>query len=158
MHTDGLDYYLEGSQIILHTGGAVCTTSWDLASSHMFEVIVDMYVAHLKERNASLVDSLRLEPWGNERRTSFIGLLRALTDNSLEMIAKILVNNEGKAYHKEFLHEFVEGLYDFWRQFDRFLICHSEDGRFGHDQRPYRTFNMTIERITHLVRGLYRDI
>jgi len=158
MNSDGLDYYLEGSQMILHTGGAVCTTPWDLASSQMFEVIVDMYVEHLKESNSSLVDILRLEPWGNSRRANFIGLLRALTDNSLEMIVKILVNHEGNVYHKDSLLEFVEGLYDFWRKFDRFLICHSEDGRFGHDHRPYRTFNMTIERITHLVRGLYRDI
>jgi len=158
MHSDGLDYYLEGNQMILHTGGAVCSTPWDLASSNMFEAVVDMYVKYLQERNSSLVDVLMLEPWGSARRASFIGFLRALTDNSIEMIVKMLVNHEESIYHKEALHEFVEGLYDFWRKFDRFLICHSEDGRFGHDQRPYRTFNMTIERITHLARGLYRDI
>lgn len=158
MHTDGLDYYLEGNQMILHTGGAVCATTWDLVSSRMFEAVVGMYVEHLIERKAPLADVLRLQPWEGARRASFIGLLRALTDNSLEMILKMQVAYEVNFYRKEPLHEFVEGLYDFWRKFDRFLVCHSEDGRFGHDQRPYRTFNITVERITHLVRGVYRDI
>ncbi|MDI6788432.1 MAG: phosphoenolpyruvate carboxykinase [Planctomycetota bacterium] len=58
---------------------------------------------------------------------------------------------------KELL-EFVEGLYNFWRGFDRFMVCHSEQGLDSYDQRPYRTFNNTVEHLTHLIRGTYRDI
>jgi energy-coupling factor transporter ATP-binding protein EcfA2 len=51
---------------------------------------------------------------------------------------------------------FVEYLYDYWRHFDRFIINDSEGDRL--DKRPYRTFNETIEQLTHLIRTVYRHI
>lgn len=56
------------------------------------------------------------------------------------------------------LHEFVEGFYNYWRGFDRFMILHSEPGPTSLDQRPYRAFNATLENLDHVVRALYRDI
>ena len=38
------------------------------------------------------------------------------------------------------------------------MILHSGAGPNSHEHRPYRAFNATIERLTHLVRGLYRDV
>ncbi|NTW88557.1 MAG: phosphoenolpyruvate carboxykinase [Desulfobulbaceae bacterium] len=55
-------------------------------------------------------------------------------------------------------HKFVEGLYDFWKKFDRFLVLHSDPGPSSFDKRPYRSFNSTTEELTHLVRAIYRDI
>ena len=54
------------------------------------------------------------------------------------------------------LTNFVEYLYDYWRHFDRFIINDSEGDRL--DKRPYRTFNETIEQLTHLIRTVYRHI
>lgn len=56
----------------------------------------------------------------------------------------------------ELLNEFVEQLYNYWRSFDRFIICDSEGESY--DKRPYRTFNTTVERLVHLVLQAYRDI
>jgi hypothetical protein len=64
--------------------------------------------------------------------------------------SKIFLNNTDK------LTDFVEYLYDYWRHFDRFIINDSEGDRL--DKRPYRTFNETIEQLTHLVRLVYRHI
>ncbi len=50
----------------------------------------------------------------------------------------------------------MEYLYNFWRRFDRFIVSVSE--RREIDKRPYRTFNVTIEALAHLVRSTYRDI
>jgi hypothetical protein len=36
------------------------------------------------------------------------------------------------------------------------VICDSQDDQL--DQRPYRTFNNTVESLTHLVRSTYRDM
>ncbi|MFC2145580.1 phosphoenolpyruvate carboxykinase, partial [Actinomycetota bacterium] len=49
-----------------------------------------------------------------------------------------------------------EYLYNYWRSFDRFILCSSELEDL--DKRPYRTFNETIEKLTHLVRFTYRNI
>ena len=54
------------------------------------------------------------------------------------------------------LNNFVEFMYDYWRHFDRFIINDSEGDRL--DKRPYRTFNETIEQLTHLIRTVYRHI
>ncbi len=56
----------------------------------------------------------------------------------------------------QLLNDFVEHLYDYWRHFDRFIINDSEGDRL--DKRPYRTFNETIEHLTHLIRTVYRHI
>jgi energy-coupling factor transporter ATP-binding protein EcfA2 len=56
----------------------------------------------------------------------------------------------------DLLNDFIENLYDYWRHFDRFIINDSEGDRL--DKRPYRTFNETIERLTHLIRTVYRHI
>ena len=53
-------------------------------------------------------------------------------------------------------NDFVEYLYNYWREMQRLIICDSQGEQF--DQRPYRTFNNTIETLTHLVRSTYRDI
>ena len=50
----------------------------------------------------------------------------------------------------------VEYMYDYWISFDRFIINDSEGDRL--DKRPYRTFNETIEQLTHLIRTVYRQI
>jgi hypothetical protein len=50
----------------------------------------------------------------------------------------------------------VERLYNDWRSLQRLIVCDSEGDNF--DQRPYRTFNNTIETLTHLVRSTYRSI
>ncbi|MDZ7821172.1 MAG: hypothetical protein U5N26_04810 [Candidatus Marinimicrobia bacterium] len=54
------------------------------------------------------------------------------------------------------LLDLVEGLYNYWRTFERFIIC---DSRFGSlDKRPYRTFDATVESLMHLLRQTYRDV
>lgn len=158
MHLDGMDFYVEGTQVVLHTGGMVCSTQWEVVNSEMFETVVDMYVKSLQEKESPLIDSLRLREWSSVGRRGLLGLLRSLSENTFDTIEKFHVNQDGSPHDRAALHEFVEGLYDFWRLFDRFIICHSIEGRFSHDHRPYRTFNMTIERLAHLVRGVYRDI
>ena len=44
------------------------------------------------------------------------------------------------------ISEFIEQLYNYWRSHDRFLLCDSEGDIL--DQRPYRTFNFSIETLT----------
>jgi len=84
--------------------------------------------------------------------------------NILIYLQKLQVNDVLKVVDgaDEFLSDinlfsdFVEYLYNYWRHFDRFIICDSEGDVL--DKRPFRTFNSTIEYLTRLVRVTYRDI
>jgi hypothetical protein len=87
-----------------------------------------------------------------------VALLRALADRPLAEAAKAHPEAAPMSAHPAELMEFVEGLYDFWRQLDRFMVCHSEAGPDSHDRRPYRTFNATVGRLAEIVRGVYRDV
>jgi hypothetical protein len=75
-----------------------------------------------------------------------------------EWVEKVLADQERRRFleHPGPLHAFVEGLYDYWRQFERFIVCDSEGDVL--DRRPYRTFHATSESLMHLVRGTYRDV
>ncbi|MFC2134854.1 phosphoenolpyruvate carboxykinase [Bacteroidota bacterium] len=57
------------------------------------------------------------------------------------------------------LNQFVEELYNFWRNFERYFVLLSEKEK-GHNyhEKPYRSFNLTLEKLNDLVRGSYRDI
>ena len=59
---------------------------------------------------------------------------------------------------RERLHEFVEGLYDFWRRWDRFLVVRADAAAQPGDKRPLRAFSQTVETLARLVRDLYRDV
>lgn len=149
---------VEGRQIVLHQlGGIGCATPEDLAASTAFTEVVALYVKTLVARRSSLLDSLPLNFDQPEGLTQLVTWLRALAVTPLEKAATIVPALGACLDHRQGLHEFVEGLYDFWRHYSRFMILHSEPGPNSHEHRPYRAFNATIERLTHLVRGLYRD-
>ncbi len=148
----------ESNQLILHTNGVICSNTRELASSDAFEVVVERYIAELREHDSPLLDQLCADAEDAIHLPRLVALLRALAIVPLEQVVKVLPHADGYLGQRKALHQLVEGLYNHWRSFDRFMVCHSEQGPDGHDQRPYRTFNATVEQLTHMVRALYRDI
>jgi hypothetical protein len=128
-----------------------------LAASTAFSEVVALYVKALLTRKSPVLESLPLDFERPECLTQLITWLRALAVTPLEQAATIVPGLRACLEKRQALHEFVEGLYDFWRQYSRFMVLHSELGPNSHEHRPYRAFNATIERLNGLVRGLYRD-
>lgn len=156
--------FKEGNQIIIHTEGPICSTVADLTASESFRGVIRLYLAHLRKQESPLLGLLGLAAVSsgleNAGDSWVIDLLARLSTQPLEEIANTderasaLLDPERRAA----LHRFAEGLYDFWRSFDRFMILHSEPGPSSFEKRPYRAFNATIETLTHAVRSLYRDV
>lgn len=145
-----------GNKAVLNIRERMCETAEELLESKKFRIVLDHCLDQLKKRNSPL---LELFPNGMPDEES--------TDDLVKTLA-LLFKYEGSVvphiYDKSsvffrdihLFNEFVEYLYDYWRHFDRFLINDSEGDRL--DKRPYRTFNETIEHLTHLVRTVYRHI
>lgn len=149
---------VEERQIVLHQlGGIGCATPEDLAASTAFSEVVALYVKTLVAKDSPILDALPLDFGQPESVSQLVTWLRALAATPLEKAATIVPGLGPLVTNRRVLHEFVEGLYDFWRHYSRFMILHSEPGPNSHEHRPYRAFNATIERLTHLVLGLYRD-
>ncbi|MCX8038121.1 MAG: phosphoenolpyruvate carboxykinase [Candidatus Sumerlaeia bacterium] len=149
----------ERQQIILHTEGEICASKRLLINSEVLRQVIDMYLEHLRAQDSPLLEALPPDWDTDHGRHALFGFFRALSDNPLEQVASML--RLGRRYleqsNRERLHQLIEGLYDYWRGFDRFMVLHSEPGPSSFDQRPYRSFNATIEELTHVVRALYRD-
>lgn len=151
---------IEDRQIILHTLGPICTTASELLHSDVFDRVVALYCRKLIRRQSPLAEALAECFTDDGNAGEMTRLLILLADRPLEEAVSDKPRLQGllEAGRRRCLWEFVEGLYDFWRSFDRFMVLHSEPGKSSFDRRPYRSFNVTIEALTHVVRATYRDI
>lgn len=168
----------EASQIVLHTDGGVCASTQELVESAAFAQVVRAFVASLRAHNSPLLPRLGIpgiERPGNAGAAALgalTELLRLLANNPYERVAASAADavatrqaaSPGAAAsaagpeRREALHEFVEGLYDYWRAFDRFLIARPPEGPATGARGSHRAFNRTMETLAMLVRGLYRDV
>lgn len=150
----------EGNQFIFHTYGDICTSKRELLHSGVFDEILGRYVEDLHRHDSPLLKTLRIDPQSTDGLHSLVALLRSLSDFPLAQVLCVVANADHlrETDAREALHELVEGLYDFWRAFDRFMVVHSTPGPSSLDQRPYRVFNATLESLTHLIRSTYRDL
>jgi hypothetical protein len=145
-------------QIVMHTDGAICASTRELVESDAFARVVELHLADLAAHDAPVLRDLGVDAGVPAERAGLLELLQVLAHNPLERAARARPDRDALLARREALHTFVEGLYDFWRRFDRIMVNHSEAGPDSHDKRPYRTFNTTVELLAGLVRGLYRDV
>ncbi len=151
---------IEERQIVLHAAGEICHDTRELLRSSMFRRVVSAYCDHLCERQSQLIKPFMSEEPGHDRWAHVVRLLKALANDSIDDVAGQFPQWEWLSDRgaRQQLHAFVEELYNFWRSYDRYLILHTEPGPSSFDRRPYRSFNATIENLTHVIRAVYRDI
>ena len=159
------DLGIEGSfqfvdrKVIIRLKDRGCETPEELLSSPLFREVVIRYVRKLERNNSPLLVFFGEDAdIGELDVDELIQVFQVLARMPLEWVTKLLEDRDRRRFveHPAALHAFVEGLYDYWRQFERFIVCDSEGDVL--DRRPYRTFHATSESLMHLVRGTYRDI
>ncbi len=145
------------NKIIIRIRDRVCESPDALLSSQLFANVLEKFVKLLIRQDSPMLDLFGKEP--NLIEKSDINMLI----NTIRLVARVqtdwaikLVDDKRFLEKPALLYEFIEGLYDYWRKFERFLICDSDGDVL--DQRPYRTFNSTVETLMNLVRGTYRDV
>ena len=162
---------LDDRQAVMYSEGSVCASTQELVESATFARVLDLYVDHLEAHNPQALDELGLAgaewagPGGepastaaDPRRERLLDLIRLLANNPLERVSITACASGDLSARREQLHEFVEGLYDFWRRWDRFLVVRAELPPAPGDKRPLRGFTETVESLARLVRALYRDV
>ncbi|MCA9407721.1 MAG: phosphoenolpyruvate carboxykinase [Candidatus Omnitrophica bacterium] len=145
-----------GNKIIVRVHEKVCETAGELLYSSLFREILWMAIEELLRRNSHLLNVFPDREVNERTLGKLIKCLAVLARNEDE------INQDDRRACVEFLadrnlfNDFVEYIYNFWRKFDRFIVCDSMGRNW--DKRPYRTFNATIGQLTNLIRGMYRDI
>ncbi len=153
---NGISFKIIDNKIIIKSRGRMCETAEELISSTLFIEILKKAIDNLLERKSVLLDV-----FGEEKpNKKNIKLLRKTFEFLCKMpghlVPKVVNGSEMFFNNTHLFNDFVEYLYNYWRGFDRFVICDSEEELL--DKRPYRTFNDTIEKLNHLVRATYRDL
>jgi hypothetical protein len=152
-------YKFSGHKVILRIRDRVCETSDELLSSDLFREILNKFISVLESQDSPLLEVIDHRTSPSLRENVLDELVRVfllLSKMPLAWAAKLEDNKPSSFRNPHLLYGFIERLYDFWRDYERYIVCDSEGDIL--DQRPYRTFNTTIESLTHLVRGVYREV
>lgn len=145
------------NKMIIKLKNRVCDTSEELLGSDLFEKVLTMSIKNLAKRNSRLLDIFeKKDNIQQEEIASLIESFNYLCKMPVNLVSQVVKGSESFSKDPELLNDFIQYLYNYWRNFNRFIICHSEDD--GLETRPYRTFNATIEQLNHLVRKTYRDL
>ncbi|MDD3847076.1 MAG: hypothetical protein PHC90_12050 [Syntrophorhabdaceae bacterium] len=145
-------------KVIIFLRDRACETSEELISSELFHEVVTRFVNDLRRKQSPL-----LKIFGKQSHEikhadveKLIQVFQVLGKMTLEAVPKLIEGGERFIANPSLLQALVESLYNYWREFERFIVCDSTGDHL--DRRPYRTFSSTIESLTHLVRQTYRDI
>lgn len=145
-----------GNKVVLNIRERMCETAEELLESVKFRQVLDRCLENLESKNSPLLCIFNNCEINEESVNDLVKTLTYLVKYESNLVPHIFDKSKSFLADLDKLAGFVEYLYDYWRHFDRFIINDSEGDRL--DKRPYRTFNETIEQLTHLIRTVYRHI
>ena len=149
-------FQLVDGKVIIRIKDRACDTPEELLASRLFYTILRRAIRELAKKNSRFL-AIFADPEIREQDVRLlIRTLQFLAKLPIAHVVKLVDGAEQFSRDIDLFSQFVEYLYNYWRNLGRLVICDSEGNRF--DKRPYRTFNQTIEQLTHLVRGTYREI
>jgi len=147
---------ITGNKVVLNNRERMCETADELLASEKFRTVLDHCLGHLETKKSPLIRIFSDGTITSSKVDDLVRTLTLLVKYEANVVPHIFEGSEGFLKDIQLLNNFVEYLYDYWRHFDRFIINDSEGDRL--DKRPYRTFNETVEHLTHLIRTVYRQI
>lgn len=145
-----------GNKVVLNIRERMCETAEEMLASDKFRQVLDHCLNKLRSNNSPLLEFFGGCTADEECVDDLVKTLSLLVKYEAKLVPHIFDRSDKFLKNLDKLAGFVEYLYDYWRHFDRFIVNDSEGDRL--DKRPYRTFNETIEQLTHLIRTVYRHI
>jgi len=142
--------------VILRVRDHICDTGEDLLASPLFMEILRRCTDELARHNSSLLNIFPDRTITHQSLRRLVDTMHYLLRVPADKIPCLVDGSEHFLRDRALLNDFVEYLYNYWRNLQRLIICDSEGTRF--DKRPYRTFTNTVEQLTHVVRSTYRDL
>lgn len=152
-------YKFVDRKIIIRLKNRVCESADELLGSDLFHEVLTRCVRELARQDSRLLGifgKARGEEITETDIQHLTQVFQFLVKMPLDWVPKLLEDTERFTRDPYLLYLFSERVYDYWRKYERYIVCDSEGDEL--DKRPYRTFNSTIESLMHLVRGVYRDI
>ena len=153
-------HHFYDKQVVIKSNRGICQDSEELVKSELFKKVLQKYLKYLKKKDSPLLGIFKDIPESIQEEFILSSFLLLCKDSSIEDVSKANSQFEILLGDSYLFHQFVERLYDFWRDYERFFIKYDleEDEGVKSYKKPYRAFNQTIEQLNHLVRKTYRNI
>lgn len=143
-------------KVIIRIKDHVCETADELLSSDIFQSVLTQCIHNLERHHSYLLSIFGKKKITDKDIAALIKTFIFLSKMDGSLVPSVVKSADVFLKDRALLNEFTEYLYNYWRSFDRFLICDADGTHL--ETRPYRVFNNTIEQLTHLIRAVYRDI
>ena len=153
---DNESFHFTDSKVVIRLRDRVCDSPEELLSSQLFYRVLYRCIADLSRKDSHLLDIFGHTKVSEQDIRLLIETIRYLAILPADQVVKIVSGSESFFRDRELFNDFVEYIYNYWRSLQRLIVCDSEGSRF--DKRPYRTFNNTVETLTHVIRSTYRDV
>jgi len=150
-----IEHKIISEKVIIRTKGHLCETAAEVIHSDLFREIITSGIQRLRGKNYPHLKTLKLDDT-QEQTDTLIEILELLSRNSIDIVRQIKPDANALLDHPDLLNSLLEFFYNYWREYERYIICDSRG--LDLQNRPYRTFHDTVERLAHLVRKIYRDI
>lgn len=143
-------------KVVIRLQDRVCETGEELVGSDLFARILQSLIHDLKRRQSRLLDIFPESQPKDRDIALLIDTIQLLIKMPLSQVPRLLPEAKPLLEKPHLLEEFLRYFYNYWRSFDRFLLCDSTDSDLI--SRPYRTFHTSAEQLMHLVRAVWRDV
>src|SRR6056297_2959645 len=150
-----IDHKIISEKVVIRTKGRLCDTAAEVIHSDLFRDVISSGIQRLRDKNSPNLKTLQLEKTQQQVDT-LIEVLELLARNHIDIVRQIKPDAGALLDHPDVLNSLLEFFYNYWREYERYIICDSQ--YLDLENRPYRTFHDTVERLAHLVRKIYRDI
>src|SRR4030042_3025862 len=154
------EFHFYDKQVVIKSNRGICLDSEELIKSNLFKRMLEKYLKYLKKKDSPLLGIFK-NIYNSAQEDILVSCFLLLSeDNSIEEVSKTNSQFELLLRDSNLFYQFIEKFYDFWRDYERFLIKYdlAEDKSVKSYKKPYRAFNQTIEQLNHLVRKTYRNI
>jgi hypothetical protein len=166
--TDRLDtmtrnktYVIARGKVIFDYSALYCDTPEQLLKSELFEDVVERFIERIASRGSSIFAFLKdalPELQRKDMSAYTVNLFRLLLSHTAEEIVE-MDSSYRQVLSKEYLNEFVEELYNFWRRFQRFIYLEApRRSKYAKNSIHHAQFIKSNEELKSLVLYVYRRI
>ncbi len=149
-------YRIFDGKVVIHTRNKMDVSTSELLDSSLFEEILEQFIHGLEAKQSRLLRIFDHAPVEGRDILLLLKTLQFLETLPADLVPRVLEGSAQFFRDKSLLNDFVEQFYNYWRGLHRLMVCDSLEDRL--DQRPYRTFNDTVEALMHVVREAYRNV
>jgi len=155
-------YVITRGKVIFDYSRLYCDSTEKLLRSELFADIVERFIEKIASAGNTYFAFLgqNLKPLRRDEFAEYIiNIFRLLSSHTASEIISINKDYEAILSKKDYLFEFIEELYNFWRRFERFIYIEApKSSRYSENNIQHQQFIESNERFRGLVLTTYRRI